>query len=163
MKKLRSAFILSFVISFMFFVFEPVTMYANNVNDFCFDIYTLIGPTSLFFVLSFLALSLFFSAVYLVSKKVKKPGIYSFFLFFAGFCFICAYIHSNFLAGFLPPLDGTTFNWGDLAANITSVVVCLILAATIIVGYKKFGSEKSQRYLSYGSLAIFAMLAVSLI
>ena len=163
MKKLRSAIILSFVIGFMFFIFEPITMYANNVNDFWFDFYTLIGPTTLFFLGSSLALILFFAGVYFLAKKLKKPAIYNFTLLFAGGCFLCAYIHSNFLAGFLPSLDGTTFDWSDITANVVSIVVCLAVAAAIIVAHIKLGFEKTSKYLSYGGLVIFAMLFLSLV
>lgn len=163
MKKLRSAIILSFVIGFMFFIFEPITMYANNVNDFWFDFYTLIGPTTLFFLGSSLALILFFAGVYFLAKKLKKPAIYNFTLLFAGGCFLCAYIHSNFLAGFLPSLDGTTFDWSDTTANVVSIVVCLAIAAVIIIARIKLGFEKTSKYLTYGSLAIFAMLFLSLV
>lgn len=163
MKKLRSAIILSFMIGFMFFIFEPITMYANNVNDFWFDFYTLIGPTTLFFLITSVVLVAFFSIVYFVAKKLKKPAIYNFTLLFAGFCFICAYVHSNFLAGSLPLLDGASFNWQDIGANVISVTVCLVVAIIIIYARLRLGFENTAKYLSYISLAIFAMLSVSLV
>lgn len=138
-------------------------MYANNVNDFWFDFYTLIGPSILFFMFSSLVLILFFLAVYAIAKKIKKPAIYNFALLFAGFCFLCAYVHSNFLAGFLPSLDGSTIEWGDMAANIVSIVVCLAIATTVIFVRVKFGFEKAAKYLSYASVAIFVMLSLSLV
>ena len=38
--------VLSLVVSFMFFVFEPITMYANNIDDFWFDFYTPSGKVA---------------------------------------------------------------------------------------------------------------------
>ncbi len=146
----------------MFFIFEPITMYANNVDDFWFDIYALIGPIILLFIMSFVALMLVFLGAYFVSKKFNRPCIYNFVLLFAGFCFICSYIHSNFLAGFLPSLDGTALDWSDKTANIISVVVTLASAAIVIVSRIKFGFEKTSKYLSCVCLAVFGMLAVSL-
>lgn len=155
--------VLSLVVSFMFFVFEPITMYANNIDDFWFDFYTLINPTIVFFTVSSLALILFFILIRFVSKKVNKPAIYNFALLFSGGCFLCAYIHSNFLAGFLPSLDGTTLAWDNLAANLVSILVCLAIAFIIIFANAKLGFEKVEKFLFGTSLTVFAMLAFSLV
>ena len=50
MKKLIPAYILSFIISFMFFVYEPICMYANNINDFSFDFRRMIIPIIVIFL-----------------------------------------------------------------------------------------------------------------
>ena len=162
-KGLITAIILSFVISFMLFIFEPITMYANNIDDFWFDLYTLIKPTLLLFSISFVGLSVFFLIMYFIAKKTKKSIIFNISLYLAGFGFLCAYIHSNFLAGFLPSLDGTTIEWGGKAANISSIAVCIVVAALFIVGHIKLGGEKTVKYSSYAYLAVFAMLSVSLL
>ena len=66
------ALILSLAISFMLFLYEPITMYANNTNDFWFDYYTLIGPTSLFFLLTFVGIFIGLLIVYLFAKSKEK-------------------------------------------------------------------------------------------
>ena len=138
-------------------------MYANNINDFWFDFYTLIKPTSIVFLLSFVGLSIFFTIVYLISLKTKKKNFFLIVFLIAIFCFICAYIHSNFLSGFLPSLDGTTFDWSDPAANASSIITCVVVAAALIFCAIKLGLTKTAKYSLYATLAIFAMLSVSLI
>ena len=41
-KKLSTAYILSFIISFMIWIYEPITMYANNIDDLWFGLNTII-------------------------------------------------------------------------------------------------------------------------
>ena len=157
------ALILSFAISFMLFIYEPITMYANNIPDFWFDFYILIKPIMLFSLLSFIILSVFFLVTYFIAKRFKHIGLYYFALLFATFCFICAYIHSNFLANFLPPLDGTTFDWSDPTANIISILTCIIIAIGIISSIFKINCIKTIKYTSFINLAIIAMLSISLL
>lgn len=157
------ALILSFAIGFMLFIYEPITMYANNIPDFWFDFYIIIGPIILFCLLTFAALLIFFLATYFIAKHFKHLGIYYFILLFATFCFICAYIHSNFLTNFLPPLDGTTFDWSDPAANIISILACVIIAALIIFSIFKTSCIKTIKYASFLNLAIITMLSISLL
>ena len=142
-KDFAPAIILSLVASFTVFIYEPVTMYANNIDDFWFDFYTLIGPSFLFFIITFITLLAFFFIIKLIAKRLKHPNFYYITLSLASACFICAYIHSNFLTSFLPPLDGTTFDWSDSTANIVSIVVCLILLLVTAAANK--GSRKHSR------------------
>lgn len=162
-QELFYAVIFSAIFSFMLFIFEPVTMYANNINDFWFDFYTLIKPTFIAFLLSFIGLSAFFIIAYFISLKVKKKNLFLIIFLITIFCFICAYIHSNFLSSFLPPLDGTTFDWSNPAANISSIITCVILAAILIFCSIKFGLIKTAKYSLYASIVIFTMLIASLI
>ena len=41
---LRSALALAFLISFMFFIYEPITCYLGNVNEFSFSFVNFMGP-----------------------------------------------------------------------------------------------------------------------
>ncbi len=160
-KDFAPAIILSLVASFTVFIYEPVTMYANNIDDFWFDFYTLIGPSFLFFIITFITLLAFFFIIKLIAKWLKHPNFYYITLSLASACFICAYIHSNFLTSFLPPLDGTTFDWSASTANIVSIVVCLILFALLIFSLIKAKPQKTTKYCFYLVSASFVMLAVS--
>lgn len=160
---LLPAIIVSFVASFMVFLYEPITLYANNVDDFWFDFYTLIGPSLLFFFLSFLALAVVLIVVAVISKNKKHLNLYYIVISIFSLLLICSYIHSNFLANFLPPLDGTSFNWSDPTANIVSIVVCVILIGLLIFSIVKIKPQKTSKYCTYINSAIFAMLLVSLL
>ncbi len=161
-KELFYACILSCAISFMVFLYEPITLYANNVNDFWFDFYVLISPSLLFFALSTVALFIIFTIAFFLSKKTRLKNIYYWTLLLATFCFLCAYIHSNFLAEFLPSLDGTNPDWSSKTANIVSIAICIIIAITLIILVKKTGYQKSLKYTSILNLAIVFILFLSL-
>lgn len=161
--QLKPAIVLSCAISFMFFLYEPITLYANNINDFWFDFYALLQPSLLFFLLSSAILFFFFFALLIISQKTPVKNLYHWVLLLTTFCFICSYIHSNFLAGFLPSLDGTAPDWGDVPANLVSIIVCIVVAISIIVLTIKSGYKKSLTYLTFLDLAIMLLLSISLI
>ena len=65
MKKLIPAYILSFVIAFMLYIVEPITMFVSNRNDFHFNFVNIIKPVLLVFFITFILLSLIYnSAIY---------------------------------------------------------------------------------------------------
>ncbi len=156
------AIITSLIISFSIYIYEPITMYANNIDDFWFDLYTLMNSSLVFFLATFIILLFFFIVIKLLSKLIKHPNLYYIILSLSSACYICAYIHSNFLTGFLPPLDGTTFDWSNLAANTTSVIICCFLLFLCIIGFIKIKPQKTAKYGLYILSTIFIMLLVSL-
>ena len=157
------AVILAFLIAFMTFIFEPITMYANNINDFWFDFYTLIKPTGLFFLILFVLVLGFLGIVFLITEKLKKRKIYYYSLIIFSYGFIIFYINSNYLAGFLPSLDGELIDYSAFLPNFVSILVLIVVLVAIIFLVKKVNLEKSVKILSYIELAIFAMLSVSLL
>ena len=162
-KKFLPAIILAFAMAFMTFIFEPITMYANNTNDFWFDFYTLIRPTGLFFLILFAGMMGGFLVVYLIAKKLKKEKLYYLSLLIVSYGFIVFYIHSNYLAGFLPSLDGETIDYSGFLPNFLSILVLLLCLVGIIILVKKVRLEKGVKIVSYVNLAIVAMLGVSLL
>ncbi len=161
-KELIYACLISCAIGFMLFINEPITLYANNINDFWFDFYVLIFPSLLFFSLTTIILFIIFTAFFFLSKKTALKKTYYWAIIFAIFCFLCAYIHSNFLAGFLPPLDGTNPDWSSKTANIISIATCAIIAIALIVSIKKAGYHKTIKYASTLVAAIVFILFLSL-
>ena len=101
-------YLISFVLCFMLFIFEPISMFAGNVDDFWFDLNTLLAPSFLMFIIAFIALIVIFNIIYFINKKVFKV---SSIILFIGF--ICTYIQGNYLVGALPVLDGTPINWSN--------------------------------------------------
>ena len=57
-KNLMPAYILSFVISFMLYVYEPILIYSSNVNDFWFDFKTMFGAILICSLVLFFGLSI---------------------------------------------------------------------------------------------------------
>lgn len=162
-KSFLLAFVLSFATSFNIFLYEPLTMYANNIEDFWFDFYALFGPTLLLFFIAFLFFIIVLLLVRLLATKLKRPNIYYITIVISSLCFVCLYIHSNFLTSFLPSLDGETLDWGDSSANIISIVVCLTVATVGIFSLVKFKPLKTSKYCFYTICVIVAMLFVSLL
>lgn len=156
------AIVLSFAVSFNIFLYEPLTMYANNIDDFWFDLYTLFGPTLLLFFTTFSLILFVFFIIYMVATKINHPNIYYILISISSFCFICLYIHSNFLTSFLPSLDGETISWNDPTANTISIITCLVITVICIISFIKFKPRKTALYCAYAICAIFAMLFVSL-
>lgn len=81
-------------------------------------------------------------------------------IFFIGF--VATYIQGNFMVGSLPTVDGASINWANYTKmNVISVVLWLALSILTIFLYKKFKNNFNS-IVKYASLAIFAMLIVSL-
>ena len=156
--------ILSAIISFMFFIHEPITLYANNINDFWFDFYIFIGPAFLAFLICFAAITLFLLLFFIISHFSHKPALY-YFAFLATFAaFLITYIHGNFMNQALPSLNGETIEWQNFTTEkIISVVICIIVIAVLAFTVYKFKFKNVTRYATYVSLVIFGMLAVSLV
>jgi len=163
-KELIPSYVISFVLSFMMFIFEPITMYSSNVNDFWFDMYIMINPTLVAFLILFLGLSFGFTIIYFISKRFTKNNIiYNIFVLLALIGFICMYIHGNYFAGGLPALDGETIQWESYKTqNIISIIICLMACLGTGVFIKKFTISTVVKNSSYVVGAIFIMLSVSL-
>ena len=166
-KRLITAYIISFVLIFMLYIYEPIVMYFNNINDFWFNFSTIIVTLLKIFLLLFISLSIIFTIIYALNKRKSKKMLFfdiCVIAFFIGF--ICTYIQGNFLANNLPPLDGSKINWGiraNLAQNITSVMVWVIVSVITIIATIKLKREEVVKYMRYVALTIFVMLSASLI
>ena len=165
MRPLFSALILTFAASFMFFIFEPITLYANNTNDFWFDIYDILPLLLAAFVATFLVLFLICVEVYIICAKIiEKVNLYYYFIAILGCIFLITYIQGNFLSGALPGLDGTPFNWRSYPIeSIISVSLWFIAFFVLYISLQKFGIDKFFKFIPWATGAIFLMLFISLI
>lgn len=165
MKRIIPAIILAFVISFMLFIYEPITMYANNVYDFWFDLSIIIIPVIEIFVISFIILLSIFLLTYFINKKIsKKINFYNMLLIVAFIIFFASYIQGNFLIGNLPPLDGTKFEWDKYKIdNIITIIVWLVIITAYSITIIKYKTEKVINVSKYICLAVFGMISISLI
>ena len=68
-KNLMPAYILSFVISFMLYVYEPILIYSANVDDFWFDFKTMLGAIAICSLALFIGLSILYTIVYFINER----------------------------------------------------------------------------------------------
>ena len=164
-KKLLPAYILSFVISFMIYIYEPILTYSTNVNDFWFDFKTMLEAILIYFSILFLALSFFYTAIYLINKFIlKKVKLYRYVMVLSYVAFMFIYIQGNYLIGSLPTLDGTTINWGSYTTeNIISVCIVIVLLIIELIAMKKVKYNKISTANNFITIAIGLMLSVSLV
>jgi len=164
-KDLIPAYIIAFCVSFMLFIYEPITLYATNIEDIWCDIYIMFLPIMLLFIISLIGISLIYTGIYFISKKIfKKVNIYNFCLLASFVLFVYLYIQGNYLIGDLPPLDGSEIIWKNyLTQNIISLVIFVVLIIIQVVLVLKLKVKKCIKIAKYASLAIVAMLTTSLL
>lgn len=161
-KELFCACILSCAISFMVFLYEPIILYANNLNDLWFDFYTIFPSLLQFFFISFLFISIINLSVFGLSKIIKKPSLFNIYYIALIIVFLIAYIHGNFFSGSLPTLTGDPIIWSDYTVEyIISIIICLVIIVTTIILAIKFKPVRIIKYTTYLTVAIFAMLVIS--
>ena len=165
MKKIKNMYILSFIISFMVWIYEPIVMYANNILDLWFDIDIIFGPLILIFILFFLLLCFIYTSIYFISNKINKENkFYKFISILSYILFIDFYIQGNYLIYNLPKLNGDFINWSKYKTDsIISFLVLIILVVLTLFLLKKKKYDKVSNIYNYVSIAIFAILCISLI
>lgn len=160
-KELVAPFIMSFLATFMFLIYEPITTYASNVTDYWFGFNALLKANCLLFVIIFLILLSVSIIIYYVSKLLKMKKIYEIFLMVFSICLSALYIQGNYLSGSLPTLDGAKIYWDKYEMqNIISILIWLVVAIINVIICRKFKS-KYKKIISYEFCAIFIMLFVS--
>ena len=163
-KHLIMALVFSFIVAFLLFVYEPILMYSGNIDEFWFDLETLIGAMLLPFLATFFVLGAFYAVAFLMTRKKSKIFYFIEIVSYSGFVYL--YIHGNFLAGMLPSLYGGAIDWwgGDLiVGHIISAVLLLAVVGLIIFGVKKLSSTETAKYAFYVTAATSAMMLVSFI
>ena len=165
MKKLLPAYILCLVFCFMLFIYEPIMMYANNMNDFWFNFNIMIKPVLELAMPIFLIGIIGITFIYLIIGVLfKKVNWYYSLMLIIFFIFFITYIEGNYLVGRLPGLDGSIINWSKYQLeNYITLGVSLLLLIIGIISIKKCGLAKTINYAAYISLAILLMLGTSFV
>lgn len=162
--KMLPAVILSFVASFMLYIYEPIITYCANIDDFWFDLKLMMPNIVLYFSILFVILLTIFAIIYFISHKLKNDKIYKIILIISFILFTYFYIQGVYLVGNLPFLDGTTIEWGNYTTDtiISGVVIAVLVVAEIIL-IKKMDIDKTIKINKFLTLAIGAMILVSVI
>lgn len=164
-KQLAPSYIITFTLCYMLFVFEPVLMYSTNIDDFWFDLKTIIPPImGAFGLFLFMVLSLM-TLIYAINIRFSdNPKVYYLVVIAEFFVFLASYIQGNYLTADLPALDGGSPDWSKYAKDdIITIVIWVILGAALIFAILKLELAKLAKYLSIGAAAVFVMLTVSLV
>ncbi|MBR3329555.1 hypothetical protein IKG29_03490 [Candidatus Saccharibacteria bacterium] len=157
-KHLVATLIFSVVVAFLLFIYEPIIMYAGNINEFWFDIETLRVIMLLPFFVTAIALGIFYVLFFFATRR--KPKIFYFLEIISFSIFIYLYIHGNFLTSMLPTLYGDIINWWGkdfIVGHIISAVLLIAIIVAAIFSIKRFSVGKTARY-SFYTIIIFSIM-----
>lgn len=166
LRELAPAYVLIFACCFMMLLFEPILLYATNMNDFWFDFSIMIWPVLGVFAGFLLGGVVIVSAIYFVNLLFSGRIILYKLLNLMGFIvFFLLYLQGNWLAGKLPPLTGEPIVWENYGSfeNSILIIVLFFLSIAVVIGIRKYKMDTTIRYAAVGAGIISVMLAVSLI
>ena len=127
--ELKPAFFLSLTFCFMIFIYAPLELYINNVDEFWYDVYLLFPFIIKDFFLFLLFSIVGFLVVYLFGNIAYKIVLYC---YFTGT--VACYIQGNYMVKNLPPLDGTDVNWSLYQSQfVKSTIVWVIIAIVCLI------------------------------
>ena len=162
-KKIIPAVVIATVMSFMLFIYEPITLFISNSDDFWFGFSTLLKTNIVFFVLAIVFIILISIIVFIISRFLKKQSIYTIYLIILSSGLLFAYIQGNYFSGKLPLLDGSPIEWSKYSTQ--SLISYGLIIGSLLINiliYVKF-KNKYAKIISYTFAAIFVMLCTGLI
>ena len=163
LKYLTFAFVISFVLSFMLYLYEPILTYSSNINDFWFDFNLMISNIILYMIIIFVFLILVYFLLYLFLRR-KNIKIYKIILVISFILFLYTYIQGNYLVGSLPQLNGDIIDWSKYGdENIISILTFLLVVIGELALIKKFKIDKTIKINCYMTIIVFFMLFTSFI
>ena len=153
--ELKPAFFLSLAFCFMLFLYAPLELYINNMEEFWYDAYVLF-PFILKDFFFFLAISLAcFVIAYLLGKILYEIALYG---YFTGM--IACYIQGNYMVNGLPPLDGTEINWALYRPEtVKSMIMWVAVAVVCLAVFLILKYDKVKKAVTYVSVFLVLMLA----
>lgn len=160
-----SPFVISLCLTFMLFIYEPIMMYASNIDDFWFDFKLLFSNITFLSIIIFIIFMLCFISLSLLTKYVfKNKKIFNIILIISFILFTFTYIQGNYLIGSLPVLTGEVINYQNFETeNIISLLILILLIVIELILIKKFKIKNALKINNYIMIAIFLMLSTSLI
>lgn len=114
--ELKPAFFLSLTFCFMIFIYAPLELYINNVDEFWYDVYLLFPFIIKDFFLFLLFSIVGFLVVYLFGNVAYKIVLYC---YFTGT--VACYIQGNYMVK-----NFTSFRWNRCEFGVYIITVCKI-------------------------------------
>lgn len=153
--ELKPAFFLSLTFCFMIFIYAPLELYINNVDEFWYDVYLLFPFIIKDFFLFLLFSIVGFLVVYLFGNVAYKIVLYC---YFTGT--VACYIQGNYMVKNLPPLDGTDVNWSLYQSQfVKSTIVWVIIAIVCLILFIVLKYDRIKKAVSY--ISVFLLLIFS--
>ena len=145
--------------AFLAGVFSPYESYLTNASEMTFGKELLFPEVmKLFLILFGVGILVTFLLGFINKNCQKYFGIFLFGIF------LVFYIQGTFLAGNLPPLDGTLPDWSAyMKENVISAVLILAVGLLLFYGVKKAGIQKTLKYAAAVSLTVVVMLGSALV
>lgn len=157
--RFRPALTLSLAMSFLLTLFGPLELYFTNISEFDFDLYALLPPLGGLFLAVLAAGLLAFGLCYLIYDR-----LYDLMLLLGAVGLICTYVQGLFLAGNLPPLDGTSIDWSSYHGEyLKSCILCAVILLAFVLLTRLLHMGKMRSLVTGLSLFVFAMLLVTLV
>ena len=158
-KESYAGIFISLCMSFMLLFYEPLNLFASNLEEFWFDIYSFFPIVLFQSIIAFFVLSLFFILI----KKINK-NLYAFFVVLFFIILICSYIQGNYLTYNLPSINGSIISFEDYNTDkmISSLLWKIVILLVLFLVFK-FKYNNLEKKFAYVSLAIILMLSASMI
>ena len=152
--ELKPAFFLSLTFCFMLFIYAPLELYVNNIEEFWYDAFLLL-PFIVKDFFFFFAVSLAgFTVAYLLTKIIYEIALYAYFV-----CMIACYIQGNYMVKGLPPLDGTEIHWEWYRPEmIKSTIMWVAVAVICLIVFFILKYDKVKKAVTYISIFLVLML-----
>lgn len=163
---LAPAYFLVFASCFMMLIFEPILLYATNMDDFWFDFKIMIWPVLGLFACFLLGGIIIVSAIYFLNIFFSGRGILYKLLTLVGFImFFLLYLQGNWLAGNLPPLTGEEIIWENYGASENRILMSatVILSVAAVISILRLKLRRTVRYAAAGAGIVSIMMTVSLV
>ena len=155
----KYSWILSFALSFMMFLYEPIQLYFTNVDEFRYGV----GDMLPWLLLMFFAAALVMGLVFMLAERIS-PKLWTCFFVLAMMLFLAMYVQGTLLIKDLPAAEGGAIDWSGYSAQRTQSLVLWIGA--VLLNLVLFFVLKRTRYLQVSKavlLGITAVLAVTLV
>lgn len=157
---LKTVYILSTAICFMFFLFAPLELYFTNKNEFWYDIGVLFPIMACVFLAFTSICVLGFLLLFKFNVKLCQAA-----LIFLFIVFICSYVQGNYFVKYLPVMDGRVIDW-DLYARggrFQSIILWIVVIAVVMLLVRVLSTKRMHTLIQTVSICMILLFSVTLV